>query len=207
MHAQEVIYKGAGFGNALPLGKSPAILVVDFSYGFTDTTYPTAADMSEQILRTRTLTDIARAKTIPVIYTTIAYQPWERDHLTWLKKASGMKDLLVGTRLTEIDARTGIEPTDPIVVKHGASAFFGTNLMSLFTSAAVDTVVVCGATTSGCVRATAVDAVQCGLSVLVPSDCVGDRAVAPHEASLYDINQKYANVVDCDSVLSWLEQL
>ncbi|WP_420006064.1 isochorismatase family protein [Arenibacterium sp. LLYu02] len=205
--SQEQVYSDAGFGQPVPRGLKPAIVVVDFSYGFTDTQYPTAADMSAQMAATRGLTDKARGLGMPVIYTTIAYQPWERASLPWLKKATGMAALLAGSRLVEIDAATGIQPGDPVIVKHGASAFHGTNLAGLLTGAGVDTVVVTGATTSGCVRATVVDAVQSGFNVLVPRDCCADRAQAPHEANLYDMNQKYADVTDAADIAAWLDSL
>lgn len=205
--SQDEVYDRAGFGRTVPRGTRPAVVVVDFSYGFTDTRYPTAADMRDQIAKTRTITDLARDRGFPVIFTTIAYQRWEAETLPWLRKATGMKALLVGTRLVEIDASTGIAAGDPVLVKHGASAFHGTNLASLLTGAGVDTVVVTGATTSGCVRATAVDAVQSGFSVLVPRDCCGDRATGPHEASLYDIDQKYGDVTDAADVTGWLGRI
>lgn len=207
MTDQSSIYQAAGFGGAVPWGTHPAIVVVDFTYGFTDTQYPTAADMSAQIKATRRLTDAARARGLPVIYTTIAYQPWEREALPWLKKATGMAALRAGTRLVEIDAATGIRPGDPVIVKHGASAFHGTNLAGLLTGARVDTVIVVGATTSGCVRATVVDAVQSGFTVLVPRDCCADRARPPHDANLYDMAQKYADVTGSGKILAWLEGL
>ncbi|NMM43412.1 isochorismatase family protein [Rhodospirillaceae bacterium KN72] len=204
---QQKVYSDAGFGQSVPRGTRPAVIVVDFTYGFTDTQYPTAAEMSGPIAATRRITDKARAMGLPVIYTTIAYQPWEVGALPWLKKAAGMAALLQGTRLVEIDAATGIEPGDPVIVKHGASAFFGTNLAGLLTGSGVDTAIVTGATTSGCVRATVVDAVQSGFNVLVPGDCCGDRAVAPHDANLYDMAQKYADVTDSKDILSYLDSL
>ncbi|MAU94956.1 MAG: carbamoylsarcosine amidase [Fulvimarina sp.] len=204
---QETVYKDAGFGASVPRGDKPAILVVDFSYGFSDTQYPTAADMSAEIAATRRLTDFARSADMPVIYTTIAYTPLERDSLPWLKKATGMAALMVGTRLVEIDAACGMTGDDALIVKHGASAFFGTNLAAILTGAGVDTLVVTGATTSGCVRASVVDAVQSGFNVLVPADCCADRAKAPHDANLYDMGQKYADVTDSDDVLAWLKGL
>lgn len=205
--SQVDVYEKAGFGRQVPRGTRPGVVVVDFSYGFTDTRYPTAADMRAQIAKTREITDLARSRGFPVIYTTIAYQPWEVETLPWLRKASGMRALLAGSRLVEIDVATGIVEGDPIVVKHGASAFHGTNLASLLTAAHVDTAVITGATTSGCVRATAVDAVQSGFTVLVPRDCCADRASDPHEASLYDISQKYGDVTDATDVIEWFGRL
>lgn len=205
MSREEAIYAEAGFGVRVQRGNRPAVVVVDFSYGFTDPQYPTAADMASEIEKTRALTDFARAAGFPVIYSTIAFQQGEIAVLPWLKKATGMAALLVGSRLVEIDDDTGITAEDVVVVKKGASAFHATNLSVLLSAAGVDTVIVTGATTSGCVRATVVDAVQEGFTVLVPKDCCADRASSPHEASLYDMDQKYADVTTSDDVLAYLE--
>src|SRR5690606_10640007 len=137
-----------------------------------------------EVTATARLASAMRARGFPVIYTTIAYDPGELDRLAWLRKAAGMRALLRGTRLVEIDAAAGKQSDDPLITKSGASAFWGTRLAALLTSTHTDTVIVTGATTSGCVRATAVDAVQNGFNVLVPRDCCADRASAPHEASL-----------------------
>jgi nicotinamidase-related amidase len=109
--------------------------------------------------------------------------------------------------LVEIDPRLPREPQDPVVVKRGASAFFGTHLAATLTSLGADTVVVCGATTSGCVRASVVDAVQSGFPVLVPRECCGDRAEGPHEANLFDIDAKYGDVLALDDVVAYLDSL
>lgn len=205
--SQENVYREAGFGRPVPRGTRPAVLVVDFIYSFTDKAYPTAAEISTQLVRTREISDLVRSKGFPVIYTTIAYHPGELDKLAWLKKAAGMAALVEGTRLVEVDAATGIQPKDAIVIKKGASAFFGTSLAGLLSGAGVDTLIVTGATTSGCVRASVVDAVQSGFHTLVPHDCCADRAQAPHDANLYDMGQKYADVVDSSDVLAWLGDL
>lgn len=206
--SQEAVYDAAGFGRAVPRGRRPAVLVIDYTYGFTDPgSYPTAADMTAQIEATRRLTDLARSKGFPVIYTVIAYQPGEIAMVPWLRKASGMAALLEGSRLVEVDVRTGIQPGDPVITKKGASAFAGTHLAAILTGAGVDTLVVTGATTSGCVRASVVDAVQAGFNVLVPADCCADRAEAPHDANLYDIGQKYGDVTDAADIAGWLGKL
>jgi len=204
---QAEVYQQAGFGQAVPKGTRPALVVVDFSYGFTDTSYPTAAPMGAQMAATARLAAAMRARDFPVIYTTIAYDPGELDRLAWLRKAAGMRALLRGTRLVEIDEAAGKQPDDPLISKSGASAFWGTRLAALLTSTGSDTVIVTGATTSGCVRATVVDAVQCGFNVLVPRDCCADRAQAPHEANLFDMGQKYAEVCDAAELHAWLETL
>lgn len=200
---REAVYDAAGFGRKVPRGPSPALIVVDFSYGFTDTIYPTAAEMSDEMIATARLAELARKSNIPVIYTTIAYQPGELESLVWLKKATGMGALLEGSRLVDIDAKAGKQPDDTLIVKKGASAFFGTNLAALLTGKRIDTVVIAGATTSGCIRASVIDAVQSGFNVLVPRDCCGDRAAEPHEANLYDMDQKYADVVSSDEIQAY----
>lgn len=205
--SQQEVYQTAGFGQPVPRGTRPGIVVVDFTYGFTDTLYPTAANMAAEMAATRRLTDLARSKGFPVIYTTIAYHPGEIAMLPWLRKATGMAALLEGSRLVEIDAATGIQPNDPVISKKGASAFDGTALAALLAGAGVDTLIVTGATTSGCVRATVVDAVQSGFNVLVASDCCGDRAKAPHDANLYDMHQKYADVTDSADISQWLASI
>lgn len=122
--SQSDTYKAAGFGVSVPRGMCPGIVVVDFSYGFTDLQYPTASDAVAQMAKTKEICDVARAKGFPVIFTTIAYHPGELDKLPWLKKATGMRALIEGTRLVEIDAATGIQPEDAIVTKKGHRLFW-----------------------------------------------------------------------------------
>jgi nicotinamidase-related amidase len=200
-------YEDAGFGGTVRRGSRPALVIVDFAYGFTDPIYPTAADMSREVAATRHLADVARERSLPVIFTVISYTPGEVAALPWLRKSAGMAKLLAGSRLVEVDERLARRAQEPLIVKHGASAFHGTNLAAILSGLRVDTVIVAGATTSGCVRATAVDAVQGGFDVLVPRECVADRAAAPHEASLFDIQQKYGDVVSVEDVLGYFAGL
>jgi maleamate amidohydrolase len=198
------VYDRAGFGHQLPRGVRPVVVVVDFTYGFTDPGYPTGADMTAAVQATAQLLRSARAAGVPVVFTTIAYDRAQAATLTWLRKATGMATLAAGSRLVEVDQRLAPRADEHVVVKTGASAFFGTNLAAHLAALRADTVVVCGATTSGCVRATVVDAVQHGYPTLVPQDCVADRAQGPHDASLFDIDQKYGDVVDSDDVARYL---
>lgn len=190
-------YAQAGFGSPVRRGERPAIVVVDLTNGFTDPAYPSGADLSDVVAATATLVEHGRAAGVPVVFTTIAYTPAEADGdaITWLHKAPGMRALREGSPAVAIDGRLPRRAEDLLVVKKGASAFFGTGLASFLTGLRRDTVLVCGATTSGCVRATAVDAVQHGFSVLVPRECVGDRSPGPHEAALFDIQAKYGDVI------------
>jgi maleamate amidohydrolase len=194
-------YSTAGFGSPVRRGARPAIVVVDLTNGFTDPAYPSGADLSDVVKATTALIGSSPA---PVIFTTIAYTPAELETVTWLHKAPGMRAMREGTPAVEIDARLPRGPGDILITKKGASAFFGTTLAATLTALRCDTVLVCGATTSGCVRATAVDAVQSGFSVLVPRECVGDRAAGPHDANLFDIQAKYGDVITLADACDYL---
>ena len=198
------VYAAAGLGQAVTVGSRPAILVVDFSCGFTDPECTLGADMSAEVEATRRLLDAGRARGVPVIFTTIGYEPSLKDGGLWLQKVPSLGDLQIGGRWVEIDPRLEPREDETIVLKKGASAFFGTNLPAILVSQGVDSVILCGATTSGCIRATAIDLLQYGYPTLVPRECVGDLAQAPHEANLFDINAKYADVVPLDEVLEYL---
>ena len=201
------VYERAGLGQAFRLGTRPAVLVIDFSCGFTDPECALGADMTPQVEATRRLLGAARDKGLPVIFTTIGFEPSGKDGGLWLEKVPALGRLELGGRWVEIDPRLERRDDEPVVVKKGASGFFGTNLASILVSQGVDTVVLCGATTSGCVRATAIDLLQYGWPAIVPRDCVGDRAQAPHEANLFDIQAKYADVVSLADALEYVESV
>jgi maleamate amidohydrolase len=201
------VYAAARLGQAVTMGERPAVLVVDFSCGFTDPECALGSDLSDEVEATRQLLDAARAKGLPVVFTTIGYEPSLKDGGLWLQKVPSLGDLQVGGRWVEIDPRLAPRADETIVLKKGASAFFGTNLAAILISQGVDSVVLCGATTSGCVRATAIDLLQHGFPSLVPRECVGDRAQAPHEANLFDIHAKYADVVSLDEALAYVESV
>ena len=204
--AQQV-YAAARLGQSVTLGSRPAILVVDFSCGFTDPECTLGADMTEPVEATKRLLDVARAKGLPVVFTTIGYEASLKDGGLWLQKVPALGDLQIGGRWVEIDPRLEPREDEAIVLKKGASGFFGTNLASILISQQVDSVVLCGATTSGCIRATAIDLLQYGYPTIVPRECVADRAQAPHDANLFDINAKYADVVSVEEALGYVESV
>lgn len=201
------VYAEAGLGHRVTPGTRPAVLVVDLIYGFTDPGCVLGAELGEVVAATRRILDTARALGRFVVFTTTRYDPHLTDCGVWLQKMPGLEVLRTARREVEVDARLGRTEEEPLVVKKGPSAFFGTNLASILISQRVDTVVLCGATTSGCVRATAVDLLQYGFPTLVPMEAVGDRAAAPHEANLVDIDAKYADVVPVEEVLRYLRTL
>lgn len=198
------IYERAGWGQRIRRGTRPGILVVDLTRGFTEPEYATGSDQSEVVAATGRLLEAARENRRPVVFTTIGYAPHGHDGGAWLQKAPGLAILEEGTPAADLDPRLPRGPEDVVIPKKGASAFFGTNLAAVLTAAGVDTVVICGATTSGCVRASAVDSVQSGFPTLVVRECVGDRAPGPHEANLFDIDAKYGDVISLDDALAYV---
>jgi len=202
----DAVYARAGFGAPVRRGRRPAVVVVDLTRGFTEDTFPSGADLGAVVEATDTLIAAARPAGVPVIFTAIAYSPAEAtgDAITWLQKAPGMRAMRAGSEAVAIDPRLSRTPDDVVITKKGASAFHGTALASALVGLGCDTVVVCGATTSGCVRATVVDAVQSGFPVLVPRECVGDRALGPHDAALFDIQAKYGDVIDLADALGYV---
>jgi nicotinamidase-related amidase len=201
------VYQAARLGQAVTMGERPAVLVVDFSCGFTDPECALGSDLTTEVEATRRLLDTARAKGLPVIFTTIGYEPSLRDGGLWLQKVPSLGELQVGGRWVEIDPRLEPREDETIVLKKGASAFFGTNLVAILVAQGIDSVILCGATTSGCIRATAIDLLQYGFPTLVPRECVGDRAQSPHDANLFDIQAKYADVVSLEDALAYVESV
>lgn len=193
-----------GLGGRLELGARPGVVVVDLSLGFTDPASPLACDVDTVIPATRRLLQAVRAARLPLAFMTIVFRPDLSDGGPWLRKMPAMEMLVRGTRWTEIDPRLERRPEEELFCKQAASGFHGTDLAAWLRPRAVDSVFVVGVSTSGCVRATAVDAVQAGWPTFVVSDCVGDRDRRAHEASLYDLDAKYADVLTLVQVLDHL---
>jgi len=198
-------YERVGIGGRLPAGRRPALLVVDLCLGFTDPRCSLGADLDAEVEATARLLAAARGRGMPVVFTTIAYDDAELERLLWTRKMPGLAELGARSRWTRLDPRLDRRPDEPVIVKQGASAFFGTQLASVLVSAGVDSVMLCGASTSGCVRATAVDLMQYGWPAIVPRECVGDRAPGAAEANLFDIDAKYGDVVPLGEALEYVE--
>jgi maleamate amidohydrolase len=198
----------AGFHGRAGFGDRPALLVVDVNVAFTDPRSPLACDLDDVVGAIARLLDEARRAQIPVVYTTVAYdEGGKQAAAAFVDKVPALLTLEAGTGWVEIDPRIAPRPGEPVVTKLFASAFFGTTLGSLLVAAGCDSVVVTGASTSGCVRATVVDALQHGYRPVVPREAVGDRNPRAHEASLYDIDAKYGDVVSLEEALDYLEEL
>lgn len=197
-------YRGIGFSRRIGFGDKPALLIVDFIKSFTDPSHPLGSDLDGPIERTAQILTLMRLKGLPVVFTTYGYQEGFQDAGLWIKKMPALSHLKEGTPMVEIDPRVAPLRGETIIVKRYPSAFFGTYLASLLTSLNVDTVLIAGCTTSGCVRATVVDAIQHGFRPIVPKECVGDRAELPHEVALFDMDAKYGDVVSYTEVLDYL---
>jgi len=198
-------FAARGFGQKIGFGSKPAIVVIDIVKAFTDPTRPLGAPLESQIEATNAMLDIAHARGIPVIFTTVRYDDvGGRDAGIWLKKMAGITTLMAEGGGWELDPRLHAEKDDTLLVKKYASCFFGTDLTSRLMVHGVDTVILAGCTTSGCVRATAVDAVQTGFRPVVVREAVGDRSAAAHAQSLFDLDAKYADVLNLDEVLTYL---
>ena len=200
-------FRRKGLGAAVGFGLRPAVIVVDLSQGFTDPASPLGSDYAQELEATRTLLDTMRMHQFPVAFTTVSYPDGPHPAQYFLDKVPSLALLKDGSQWAELDPKLGVQPGEPVWVKLFASSFFGLPLHHWLQEQRADTLIVCGATTSGCVRATVVDGLQHGYRVIVPRECVGDRAAGPHEASLFDMNAKYADVLGLDEVLKRLNEI
>jgi len=192
---KEEIYREAGITGTLGFGRAPAVVVVDLQTAFTDTACPLGTDLDDTVKATAELLETAREAGVPVFFSRCIYREDARDGAVFAEKIPSTVELTSDSEWIEIDPR--LKPTDEevLIEKQQPSAFFGTGLNTMLTHEGIDTAVVTGATTSGCVRATVVDACSHGYRPIVPVECVGDRAEEPHEANLFDIGSKYADLM------------
>ena len=197
-------FRAKGLGGRVGFGQRPALLAVDFITGFTDLRSPLAGDLDAQLEATNRLLEPAREAGIPIVFSTVAYDAELQEAGVWIRKIPASKWLVEGSEWVEVDKRLGQRPNETTLVKKYASCFFGTDLAARLVSRRVDTLIITGCTTSGCVRATAVDACSFGFRTVVVEEAVGDRAALPHAASLFDIDAKYGDVVGLDEVLAYL---
>jgi maleamate amidohydrolase len=208
--AAEEFYRSRGFGRRIGFGERPAIVVVDFINGFTDPALPYGAVLDDEISATGRLLDAARKDgDVPVVFVVTAYDFDDfRDAGLWRVKQAGITSLRAGTSAVEIDPRMGWRPSDEhCIAKKFASAFFGTDLVSRLNELSVDTILLAGCATSGCVRATAVDGLQNGYRVLVVREAVGDRDREAHDRGLIEMDAKYADVISLDQAVTYLARL
>jgi nicotinamidase-related amidase len=204
----EKLFRERGFNQRMGFGASPALVVIDMQKGFTNATQALGSNLDSQIEATVPLLEVAHRRKIPVFFSVCVYDdPDLKDAGVWINKIKGLETLRAGTENVEVDPRLDVRPGDTILRKRYASCFFGTDLISRLASARVDTLIVTGCTTSGCVRATAVDSCQSGFRPIVVKEAVGDRSPAAHEQSLFDLDAKYADVLSLSEVLPYMESI
>jgi len=198
-------YAGA-FDGHLRFGRRPALIVVDMVDAYLVPGSPLYGAIEAAFEAAIRLTAAMRAAGHPVLFSNVEYAPGGADGGVFFRKVPALKCFERGNPLGAFPARLAPEPGDLVITKRYASAFFGTHLAATLTALAIDTLVICGTSTSGCVRATALDACQHGFIPFVVRDACGDRHPGPHEASLFDLQAKYAEVVSEVEVLALLEQ-
>jgi nicotinamidase-related amidase len=199
-------YARGGFGQSLPWGRRPALLVIDFVRAYLDPASPLYAGVEQARADCETLLTAARAAGIPVVHTNVSFQPGGRDGGVFFRKLPALACFEAGRHPELAAFAEGLEPVagETVITKQYASAFFGTSLASTLTALGIDTLLIAGLSTSGCVRASAVDACQHGFVPVVVREAVGDRAPGPHEANLFDLQAKYAEVAALATVLEHL---
>ena len=204
--SDQEMYAQRGFGNKVGFGERPALLIIDFIKGFTDTNCPLGSNLDKELAATKQLLDEFRSQNLPVHFTTTVYDEAMVSAGVFVKKVPSLAHLKSGSNWVEIDDRLAPVSGEVVWTKQYASAFFGTALASALTAQKIDTLIVTGCTTSGCVRASAVDSCQHGFLTNVVKDCVGDRSASAHEANLFDLNAKYADVVSLVDAINYLNK-
>ncbi len=187
-------YKGA-FDGTLPFGKRPALIIVDFVMAYLDKTSPLYAGVEDALASNENVLAAARAAGIAVIFTNVEYQPGGGDGGVFYRKVPALRCFERGSPLGSFPPSLMPRDGEMVITKKYASSFFGTHLAATLTALGVDTLLITGLSTSGCVRATALDACQNGFLPFVIRDACGDRHTAPHEANLFDLQAKYAEVI------------
>ena len=198
-------YKKA-YDNRLGFGEHPALILVDFVQAYFDERCPLYAGVEDALESALRVRELARAAGIPVIYTNVVYYDEGRDGGVFFRKAPVLKNFLEGDPMGGWPK--GLQPADDelVISKQYPSAFFGTSLDSTLKEMGVDTLIITGVTTSGCIRATCVDAMSNGFIPIVVAEACGDRHEAPHDANLFDMNAKYADVVNEFETIGYLQQ-
>jgi maleamate amidohydrolase len=196
MHDEAAVFQRQGFGAGLGLRPPLGLLVIDFVNGFADPAVFGGGNIPPAMRQSEGLLALARERGWPVAHSRIVYADDDSDANVFSAKVPGMLTLKENSPASAIVAELAPRPGELVVRKNVPSAFFGTTLAPWLTARGVQTLLVAGCVTSGCVRASVVDAMCWGFRPVVIEDCVGDRAIGPHEASLFDMRQKYADVID-----------
>ncbi|HET9105970.1 MAG TPA: isochorismatase family protein [Steroidobacteraceae bacterium] len=205
MRVDDEVFVRQGFGRTLGLVGRLGLVIVDFVAGFADPTQFGGGNIPEAIERTVELLSLARASSWPVAHTRIVFSEASLLSDVFCRKVPSLRELTETAEAGQLVPQLQPAANELVVRKAAPSAFFETGLRSWLTQKQVETLLVAGSTTSGCVRATVVDAMSSGFRPVVIKDCVGDRAAAPHAASLFDMQQKYADVITFSELLQGVD--
>ena len=199
-------YRGA-FDGSLGFGARPALILVDFVQAYFDRDSPLYAGVEDALASALRIRAAARTARVPVFYTNVVYGEGGADGGVFYRKVPALEVFVQGNPLGGWPE--GLEPAEDEIVlsKQYPSAFFGTSLAATLTARGIDALIITGLTTSGCVRATCVDAVSHGFIPIVVADACGDRHASPHEANLFDMNAKYADVLGETEVIDYLKTM
>lgn len=200
------VYERQGFGNVVAVEPPVGLLIVDFVNGFADPARFGGGNIAEAIVATVPILSLFRERGLPVAHTRIVFADDGSDANLFSRKVPNLLKLTEHNRASAIVEELTPRSGELIIRKTQPSGFAGTGLSAWFAERGVRTIVICGCVTSGCVRASVVDAMQAGFLPVVPIDCVGDRALGPHEANLFDIGQKYGNLVGSDELARLLDE-
>jgi len=200
------IYRSQGFGRTVGIGRKPALCIVDFVNGFVDPAIFGGGNIPEAVTRTVPLLAAARQRGMPVAFSRVVYGEDGRDDCAFVRKVPALATLTERAPAGQIVPQLTPLPAEAILRKTQPSAFFGTGYADLLRRQHVDTVIVAGCTTSGCVRATVVDAMSHDFRTILARDCVGDRSLAAHEANLFDIEQKYADLMNVAEIIAAIDR-
>ena len=197
-------YDHAGFAGRVGWGERPALLVIDMARAWVDPTQQLGSDLSGVLDSIVRLLSVARAAALPIYFTTMAYDsPAEVGNVV-MKKLAHLDQMRRGSDLVALAPELERRPNEPLIEKPRASAFFGTHLLDMLISERVDTLIVTGCSTSGCIRGTCESGFNYNYHVLVPREAVGDRSASAHAANLFDIDARYGDVVSLDATLQHL---
>jgi maleamate amidohydrolase len=199
-------YKKA-YDNRIGFGERPALILIDFVQAYFDHDCALYAGVEDALASALRVREVARPAAVPVIYTNVIYHEDGADGGVFFRKAPVLKNFIAGNPMGNWPL--GLQPADGelVISKQYPSAFFGTSLAANLQDLDIDTLIITGVTTSGCIRATCVDAMSHGFIPIVVADACGDRHEAPHEANLFDMNAKYADVVGESETIEYLQQL
>lgn len=206
---KDKLYSRIGFGAKVGFGEKPAVVVIDIQKAFTDPRCTVGGGLDDMVENAIKVINLAKGKNVPIIYTVLAWKPDASDSGgLYAIKMPGLRQITLGSEWAELDDRLPYDAEkDYFITKKQSSAFFGTHLPLILTNYRIDTLILTGDSTSGCVRCTAQDGLMFGYRVIVPRECVADRSKEAHESNLFDINAKIGDVVSMAEVIAYLQGL